>query len=241
MVMPIFRSIYYGLALRDKDTIIHRCNPLLKLVGLVIYIAGVSLTKNLVLLLFASLIPYCELVLSKSYKEIIMLLRGIIIPIFFLTFISYLFYGLLWAVALVTRIILITVMVSIFSVTTTPSKLSQGLERLGVPIRYSMIPALTIRLIPLVAKDAQETIDSLVLRGEIKARYFIPKGIYKAIAILIASSLRRARYISEALATKFWGAYDSRSHLYQLKVTKYDIFSILLKGLFLAYVLITYL
>ena len=225
-------ELYRAFIPSGKKTILHRGNPVFKLMGLVLVTIAVSLS-NIYYLVFLTLLVIIEAKLADVTRRLIKAIKGIYIPILIIGSISFVLYGFWRTIEIIMRIFVMVFTVVVFLSTTTPVELSQSLEKLGLPASITMIPELSIKLIPFMIADSQNAINALILRGEIKPRRFIPKGITKMLAIIILSSLKRAELLAEALAAKFFGASHKRTILYDFTINIYDVLQLLIKILIL--------
>lgn len=226
------RSIYNAFVVRKKDTCLHREHPLLKLFGILIILAAVSLS-NIEWLLLILLILIVEAALGKVVRNLIWTIKGAWSLLIILFIMSSVLYSLNYSIVLILRIISATFAISVFASTTLPSDLAQSLEEMGISSKLSAIPELSIRIIPYIAKDAQESLEGMMLRGEVKPAFLIPRGITKALATVVHSALKRSESLTETLVAKFFGYSGKRTYLEPLKITPYSILQLLVKGLLL--------
>jgi len=108
---------------------------------------------------------------------------------------------------------------SFFFVVTNPSDLTRVLEKLRIPTRVAILPALALMMVPRVAKDAEDTFETLALRGEIKG--FFIKWLPKALAIFIASVLYRSDFLAQSLYYRGF-LIQKRTHYRQVSFRKID-------------------
>lgn len=226
------KSLYYAFITRRKDTCLHRAHPLLKLLGSIFLLVSIAIS-NLPWLIIILLILLIESVLGRSLRNFFRTIIGAWSLILMLFLMAFVLYSLIYAVTIVMRVITAAFTMSIFVSTTTPSDLAQSLEKIGLPAKISAIPELSIRIIPYIAKDTQESLEGMMLRGEIKPGFILPRGITKALATIIHSALKRSESLTEALVAKFFGYSDKRTYLNELHFTSYSITQLVLKALIL--------
>lgn len=206
----VLKRIYQGLLYRPESL---QCHPLLGLMILVIQFVGMITTNNYVLgvlLLFIIIENICYGNLRGSLS----ILRAIWFLVLFLGGISYLFGGLIRMYQVVIRVLAGALGFSLFFNITNPSDLARSLEKLYLPPKLAMIPALALTFIPRIARDAEETYNTLMLRGEIKGRiwHWLPK----VIAIFLASVLYRSEFLAQSLYYRGFGI-EKRTHYRKVK------------------------
>lgn len=231
------RAIYYAFVTRRKDTCIHKAHPLLKIIGSIIILTNIALS-NIQWLIIILLILLIEAKLGRVLMNLAWTIRGAWSLLLMLSITSYILYSADYTVTLIFRVITASFAISIFISTTTPSDLSQSLEKIGIPAKLCAIPELSIRLIPYIANDAQESLEGMMLRGEVKPGFLLPRGITKALATIIHSAIKRSESLTEALVAKFFGYSNKRTYIDELKVNKYSVTQLFIKTLMLILTLI---
>lgn len=224
----MFREIYYAFSLTKRATTVHKTHPLLKLSGLLIVFL-VAVLSHIKLLLIIILINLVEALISESLDNLYRTIRGLLLPILLIGFFASIFYNIYRAIEIILRVIAIAWAFSLFAATTPPSELSISLERIGLPTKVVIIPELALKVIPYIAIDIQQTLESLILRKEVKPAKPFPKGISKALAVIILSGIKRSYALAEALLAKFYGIAGKRTNIYDYKVTSYGIAQLLVK------------
>ncbi|MFX0123883.1 MAG: hypothetical protein ACFFAE_09615 [Candidatus Hodarchaeota archaeon] len=187
------RRVYQGFLYRPTA---HQVHPLVGVVILGIQFLLLLLT-DITILIFLLIIVVFENVLYKNIHGSLSLLRAIIPLLIFLGLVSFLFGGLIQATIVVLRLLIGAFSFSFFFVVTNPSDLTRVLEKMKVPTRVAVLPALALMMVPRVAKDAEDTFETLAFRGEIRG--FFIKWLPKALAIFIASVLYRSEFLAQSL------------------------------------------
>jgi energy-coupling factor transporter transmembrane protein EcfT len=164
---------------------------------------------------------FCEYWMVGGIESIRNLLWGIAPLILFLTGTTWIFSGWFVAIGVLLRILSGALGFSFFITFTNPSDLTRILENLHIPPRWAIIPSLTLTFVPRVIKDAQETLETLALRGVIGGRWNILKWLPKVLAIIIASSLYRSEFLAQALYFKGFGL-PSRTHYRKVVFLRVD-------------------
>ena len=125
---------------------------------------------------------FLEFVTVGGIRPIKNLLWGIAPLIVFLTGTTWIFSGWFSALGVLLRILSGALGFSFFISYTNPSDLTRILESLRIPPRWAIIPSLTLTFVPRVIKDAQETLETLALRGELGGKWTILKWLPKALS-----------------------------------------------------------
>jgi energy-coupling factor transporter transmembrane protein EcfT len=162
-----------------------------------------------------------ENVLYGNVRGSIDLLRAIIPLLLFLGGLTIFFAGFNQAIHVVLRLLAGALAFSLFFAITNPSDLTRVLEKMKIPSKWALLPSLSLTLVPRVAKDAEETFETLLLRGEIRGYNFF-RWLPKTLAIFIASVLYRSELLSHSLYYRGFGI-QQRTHYRSVKVQKKDL------------------
>jgi energy-coupling factor transporter transmembrane protein EcfT len=183
------------------------------------------LGNHLILAIMTGLIVF-EFILEGEGRSMINLLWGIVPLILLLTGLTWVFSGQDYAIFVFLRIIFGALCFSFYVTFTNPSDLTRVLESMKIPPKWALIPSLTLTIVPRVIKDAQETFETLTLRGEIGGRWNILNWLPKSLAIIIASTIYRSEFLAQALYFRGFGL-PLRSHYKKVKIRHTDIFRFL--------------
>jgi len=127
--------------------------------------------------------------------------------------------GLYAGLMISCRIITLTTLMPLLTMTTDTPILAQGLTRLGLPYRVSFIITSTLNLIPSFEEEARQIMDARRLRG-IKS---VKPLDYPAILLpLMIKAMRQANMIALAMDARAFGAYPTRTWLSELKLSAAD-------------------
>ena len=238
---------------------IHRLDPRVKIVLALLYIVIVFLCSNIlsmVLLLISALaivllskIPI-KIVL-KSIKPIVFIIAftGIInifwttgegAPLLDIGFITVYKEGIINAVFLIVRIIMLIIGSSILlTYTTTPIALTDGIERLlsplkkiGLPVHdFAMIMTIALRFIPTLMEEADKIMNAQKARGADFTNGSLIQRAKALIPILIplfSSSIRHALDLATAMECRCYKGGEGRTRMKILKCKAGDIVALLL-------------
>lgn len=219
--MTLFiRKIYQGLVFKPQAIQGH------PLVGLVVIVIQLLLMLGplgwlLGLLLVLSMV---ENLLFQNLRGALSLIRAILPLIVFLGILSLLFSGPKQTYVVLVRLMVGAVGFSVYFAITNPSDLTRSLEQFHIPPRWAQIPAMALTLLPKVARDAEETFETLLMRGEIRGSFV--RWMPKVMAVLVASALYRSEFLSQSL---YYRGFDlpSRSHYKKVPLHWYDGFRLI--------------
>lgn len=155
-----------------------------------------------------------------NFRGVINLIRALIPLLIFMGVVTFIFANLSQAIRLVLRLIAGALAFSFYFAVTNPSDLTRTFEKLRIPSRLALLPALSLSLVPRIAKDAEETFETLLLRGEIKGHFF--QWIPRTLAIFIASVLYRSEFLSQSIYYRGFGL-GKRTHYKGVKIQIMDI------------------
>ena len=236
--MILLNSVKRGLLFKKSNGFLEKLTFSTKLIVSIMYFISIlilPLSK-----LFFVIIPILTFaLLSKKYLELYYFARGLVIIAILSSLFVGLFYSLERTLTVFLRIINIGLLVGILIITTDPEEISIFIEKIGLPSKLAIVIPMSLKLIPLIAHDAEETIYSLHFRNELEMKRFSLKNPIKILTIILASAMWRVRYIAEALASK--GALRKRKTYYKdKKISKKDITFLVLNTAFI-YILFAFL
>jgi len=117
------------------------------------------------------------------------------------------------------RIVALSSLMPILTMTTEPQILALGITRLGLNYRAAYIITSTLNFIPLFEEEARQIIDARRLRGIVSVK----PGDYPAIVLpLMVKAMRQAQLTGLAMDTRAFGAYQTRTWLREIKLSAAD-------------------
>ncbi|MFX0050149.1 MAG: energy-coupling factor transporter transmembrane component T, partial [Candidatus Hermodarchaeota archaeon] len=167
-----------------------------------------------------------ENIILGNFRGILDLIWAIFPFLLFLGLLTFIFAGLSQAILLMMRLLSGALAFSFFFAITNPSDLTRVLEKMKIPSKWALLPSLSLTLVPRVAKDAEETFETLLLRGEIKGYNFF-RWLPRTLAIFIASVLYRSELLSHSLYYRGFGI-QRRTHYRSVKIQKKDLLRLLI-------------
>lgn len=245
MIRDITIGQYY-----PAESVIHRLDPRTKLAISLLYIVSLFLANNkyMYLLAFLLLIVYigCSHVplkfMVKGLKGIaIFILFSVVLNMFFTkgdSFLDWWFIHISWqgfrtACYTTVRIIFLVLGASVITYTTTPTKLTDGLERafnwlnrFHVPVHeMAMMVSIALRFIPILVEELDKIMKAQQARcadfenGSIWNRL---KSLFPVILPMFVSAIRRANDLALAMEARCYRGGDGRTKLKPLHYTVCD-------------------
>ncbi|MCK4845616.1 MAG: hypothetical protein KAS95_08075 [Candidatus Heimdallarchaeota archaeon] len=216
----MIRRVYEGLLFKPDNLTVH------PLIGLIIVFVqfGFLIPNNKWLLMLLLIFIIVETAIYGNIKGGLSLLWAIFPLIIFLGGITYWFGGPAQTYRVLMRLIIGALGFSLFFAITNPSDLFRALEKIRFPSKIAIIPSLALTMAPRIAKDAEETYNTLEIRGEIKG--FFLRWLPRMLAIFVASLLYRSEYLAHSLYYRGF-SIQKRTHYKKQRFTKVDFFRIL--------------
>ncbi len=248
------------------DTVIHRLDPRTKLLMVIIYIVALFLCKWFVSYAVALLFLVTAVALSKIRpKALFKGLKPLLIIIIF-TAVLNLFYtdgtvlvkfwifkitreGIMNAVFLVLRIMLLVMGTFLLTYTTSPIALTDGLESLLSPLKklhfpvheLAMMMSIALRFIPTLIEETDKIISAQKARGadfETGNIFRRAKALIPILVPLFVSAFRRADELATAMECRCYHGGQGRTKLKQLRYRRRDVLTLLLGAVLLSGVIV---
>jgi len=129
----------------------------------------------------------------------------------------------------------------VFTLTTSPRKITAGLAGLGLNYRLSFVISSAFNLIPLFQEEARLIMDAQKLRG---SRVFEGRSLfgklkaYPGLAVpLVLGAMRKAQTAGLAMDSRAFGVYRTRTWLDKPSMKRRDFLSVVFSAVFCAAVL----
>ncbi len=229
---------------------LHKMDPRMKIILLTFYIVFIFLTKNYVSLVIMSVSVLGVLFLSKVSPRLYFKSVKAIIFIVIFTSALNLFYGTgepLWqwkflkitesgintAIFIAVRIISLVLISSVLTYTTSPTDLTDGIERLLKPLsvfhiqvhEIAMMMTIALRFIPTLLEETDKIMNAQKARGaDFESGNFMNriKALIPILVPLFVSAFRRAFDLAMAMESRCYHGGEGRTRMKVLKYTKYD-------------------
>lgn len=237
------------------NSIMHRLDPRFKLIFTVGFIVLAFMAKVAVSLWMVGLFLLVMILLSQIPLKMYLKTLKPIIPIVVITSVINAIYvtdgiplisfwkitvtsgGVLTAVYMSVRICLMILCSSMLTYTTTPTQLTDAIERLLSPLKYikldvhslAMMMTIALRFIPTLIEETEKIMSAQKARGADLESGGLMSRIKALIPILIPlliSSFRRAAELADAMECRCYHGGEGRTRMKQLKPGAKDYVSL---------------
>ncbi|MEG0229684.1 MAG: energy-coupling factor transporter transmembrane component T, partial [Oscillospiraceae bacterium] len=232
----------------------------IKIILSITYIIMLFCAENFVALGICAIFVISEYLFSKVPLKMILKSLKPIIPILIITVILNLFFikgetyilefyfikisveGILFALKLVIRIILLIISSSLLTYTTTPIELTDAIERLLSPLskikfpvhELAMMMTIALRFIPTLIEETEKIMNAQKARGADIDTGGLIKRIKAMIPIFIPlfiSAFRRAEELALAMDCRCYRGGKGRTRMKQLKMCVKDAFAVIVTAI----------
>ncbi len=230
------------------DSLIHRMDPRTKLLFTILYIVLVFLVRDV--LGYAAVIALLAVSAAVARLPVKYLLRSLK-PMIFIVVLTFLlnlitfgdggvritWTGLLNAVTMSLRLILLVLGSQLLTLTTSPLALTDGIEQLMRPLKAIKFPAhemammmtIALRFIPTLVDETDRIMKAQKSRGAdfesgnllARARALIP-----LLVPLFVSAFRRADELAMAMEARCYRGDAGRTQLKQLAFSRVDLYGL---------------
>lgn len=233
------------------DSFVHKLDPRFKILAVLAYIIAAFFVKTYIGLFV--LLAFLTVAVAASHIPLKVLLRGLK-AIYVLLGITFVFNALLsggqteyfrlWifrltreglvrAVFMVLRLIMLITGASLLTLTTAPIALTDGMERLLSPFAKLHFPAhevammmtIALRFIPTLMEEADRIMKAQSARGASFDEGGLIKRAKSVIPLLVplfVSAFRRAEELAMAMEVRCYHGGEGRTRLHVLRFTRRD-------------------
>ena len=229
-----------------SQSFVHKCDPRVKLIFLIVYIVAVFLAQNfyalgacaLVFVLIAAFSGVPIKSLLRSVKAVLfLLLFTALLNLFFHSgetvlwswkFITVTKEAVYFTVFLAIRLFLLVLSSAVLTLTTTPVALTDGLESLLKPLKYirfpvhelALIMSIALRFIPILTDETGRIMNAQKARGaDFETGGFLKrvKAIVPILIPLLISAFRRADELGDAMDARCYSGSKTRTKYKKLR------------------------
>lgn len=258
MIKDITIGQYY-----NADSVAHRLDPRMKIVITVMFIVSIFLCKNFFSLGLMLVFSFALILISKVPVGMVLKSLKPIAIIVAITSLLNLFYlrggtelvnwhfihitsnGVFTAIFMAIRIVCLVGVSSLLTYTTTPTMLTDALEKLLSPLKLIKIPVstlammmtLALRFIPTLVDEIDRITNAQKARGaDLDDGNFIQrvKALVPIIVPLFISSIRRAYELADAMDCRCYTGGPGRTRMKQMKLGSKDFVAVLVVALYVA-------
>jgi energy-coupling factor transport system permease protein len=249
-VKPMLKDVTFGQYYPTKS-FVHNLDPRTKLLFLIAYIVALFLANNFYGLAVCAIFVLVMVIFSRvPFGSVLRSVKGIIVILIFTSILNLFFHGgdnvlwtwwvikitlegVLFAVFLMIRLVLLVLGSAILTLTTTPVNLTDGLESLLKPLNLvkfpvhalALIMSIALRFIPTLMDETNRIISAQKARGADFETGNIFKRVKAMIPILIPlliSAFRRAEELGDAMDARCYSNTRNRTKYKKLKLTWRD-------------------
>ena len=246
------------------QSVLHRADPRAKLLLSLLYIVMLFFVENACGFAFVTLFTVFAILLSgvpmrvvlRSVRPLVFIILFTAVLNIFWTkgetllfawgFIQVYFEGVLFALFMALRIILLVVGMSVLlTYTTTPLALTDGIEQLLAPLKkvkvpvhdFAMMMTIAMRFIPTLIEETDKIMDAQKARGadfESGGLVAKAKALIPILIPLFVSAFKRADDLAIAMECRCYRGGEGRTKLKELHYGKCDLLLAVLAVAFVA-------
>ena len=239
------------------NSFVHKCDPRIKLLFLIAYIAAIFTAKNFYALgacalTFLIIVAFSGVPMKSLLKSV----KAVLFLLLFTAILNLLFHSgetvlFSWGILKITkeavyftlffavRLFLLVLGSAVLTLTTTPVSLTDGLESLLTPLKWikfpvhelALIMSIALRFIPILTDETGRIINAQKARGADFESGGLIKRIKAIIPILIPlliSAFRRADELGDAMDARCYSGSKKRTKYKKLAFTWRDLLATLL-------------
>ena len=240
-----------------RDSWIHRLNPVLKLVLLVLVLVSILLYPSwkfsallLIITLISFNVAHVSLKLARRRTQFVIIFSLAIILFQIVTtsngvvlgfiiprvnewgpFLPITVFGLEKGLAFVTRFLLVILSSMLFVSVTDPNLLSHSLTRIGIPYRYTFALVIALRFLPLFDSENEVVRKAQQSRGispSMRGLKSIIRTVQYTFFPLLISALSRVDSLSLSMEGRGFGFQKERTYFRKSEWRRCDSFILLL-------------
>ena len=233
-----------------SDSIIHRLDPRLKIVSLIAYIVLVFCSFNFYALGLSAAVVLSIVIMTRVPLKMYLKSLKVIIIIVIITSVLNLFYGtgepiaqwgiikITWnginnAIFVCVRIICLILLSSALTFTTSPTDMTDALERLMKPLKIfhikvheiAMMMSIALRFVPTLLEETDKIMAAQKARGadmESGNVFSRVKAMVPVLVPLFVSAFRRAYDLAVAMECRCYQGGSGRTRMKQLHMSGRD-------------------
>ena len=260
MLKDITLGQYYPVS-----SVLHSLDPRVKLAGTLIFMVSLFIVNSvgyvlctafLIIAMIMSNVPFSYIV--KGLKPIFFLLAFTAALNLFLTsgetawqfgFLRITHEGIRVAIAMAVRLVYLVLGASLMTLTTTPNKLTDGLEKALSPLNIIKIPvhdiammmSIALRFIPILTEETDKIMQAQMARGADFESGKLMQRVKALIPLLVpmfVSAFRRANDLAVAMEARCYRSGDGRTHMKPLKYSGKDFAAYLILAIYLCAIIV---
>ena len=231
-------------------SVIHRLDPRIKLITMIVYIVALFLADGVVSYALATGFVAAAIAVSGIKPKLILKsLKAIIFIVLFTAVLNMLYtpgdvlvsfwiiritkQGIFTGFGMGLRVILLVTISALLTYTTSPMALTDGLENLLSPLKkihipvheFAMMMTIALRFIPTLIEETDKIMSAQKARGaDFESGNIIKraKALIPVLIPLFVSSFRRADELATAMECRLYHGGNGRTRLNSLRYGKID-------------------
>lgn len=248
------------------NSIVHKLDPRMKIILIFLLIVSIFLCKNIAGLGAIILFSVILVLISKiPFKTVLKSIKPLVV-IILLTAVLNIFYGkgdalvqlgklkitadgIETAVFMAVRIITLVVISSLLTYTTSPTELTDALERLLKPLKLikfdvhsiAMTMTIALRFIPTLIEEIEKIMSAQKSRGaDLESGSLIhrAKALIPVLIPLFVSAFRRAGELAYAMECRCYHGGEGRTKMKVMKLSARDFLSLAAVILFMVIIVL---
>lgn len=236
MLNKVMIGRYYPI-----NSFVHKMNPLAKIICILLFVIMIFLTYDIRFNIIISILLILMLSNTKVpfgiYFKTVLSIKWLLLFIFIINLIV----GTSLQITIITilRLIYVVLYTSILTLTTPPTEITYGLEKLFLPLRIIGIPvnkmalsiSLALRFIPTIIDQGNKIIKSQASRGidyyhcNLKGKILSIKSLIVPMFVL---SFKKADDLADAMEVRLYNVNSKRVNFRQNRWGFYDTFLVLM-------------
>ena len=249
------------------NSVLHRLDPRMKLALTFAYIIAIFIPQNGIGLALAVVFMAVAVLVSRLPVSLVLRSMKPVLPLILLTAVINLFYaqgeplwqwwilritaeGIANAIFIAVRILCLIVGTSLLTYTTSPTALTDGLERLLSPLKVvrfpvheiAMMMTIALRFIPTLIEETDKIMSAQKARGADLESGGLLQRVRALIPILIplfVSSFRRAYELATAMECRCYHGGEGRTRMKQFRLSTRDVVCLIVMLLFAATLIVS--
>lgn len=248
------------------NSIVHKLDPRMKIILIFLLIVSIFICKNIAGLGAIILFSVILVLISKiPFKTVLKSIKPLVV-IILLTAVLNIFYGkgdalvqlgklkitadgVETAVFMAVRIITLVVISSLLTYTTSPTELTDALERLLKPLKLikidvhsiAMTMTIALRFIPTLIEEIEKIMSAQKSRGaDLESGSLIhrAKALIPVLIPLFVSAFRRAGELAYAMECRCYHGGEGRTKMKVMKLSARDFLSLAAVILFMVIIVL---
>lgn len=249
------------------NSLIHKLDARMKIILILLLIVSIFICKNIVSLAAVIVVAFSLVLVSKIPMKTVLKSIKPLLVIIVITAVLNLFYGsgeplvqlgrlkitangIETAVFMAIRIISLVVISSLLTYTTSPTELTDALERLLKPLKLikidvhsiAMTMTIALRFIPTLIEEIEKIMSAQKSRGaDLDSGGLIhrAKALIPVLIPLFVSSFRRASELAYAMECRCYRGGDGRTKMKVMKFSARDFISLLAVIILMAAIIVS--